>query len=491
MAKIARITPSLNTITTQSPNAIQQQTEGTGENIQAVGGIISKTGEMYRNAMSVAEKTRAQNNLDQKMNDIRTRASNDPDISDQRRKDYENEINAASAESAQFISIPQERNLFSMEASTKADISKTHVNGVFMKKAIEQGKADLDIYLNNKKDDFIKTKSPKEKMTAILERDSKIKEMVNVGFLDPGEAIKLHEKQNNDWGKSQVEYDIATDPLMAKDLLEQSKYPNIDEENRVKLLDNAKSAIRKRNKDSQDDIHLAQIASESDYLTKFASGQANWMTVEDVSSDVRQGILPEKFGAAFADVIKAQGEYEPREPANENYPEFIEKIYGAKDKTELQAGLLSLLKDHKNISVEKMSVLINEAQKRGKNLPLKINDLNPGEGQKVNVKQKEEDANALAVMIFGRKSNLSSNEISNMYQIYANGLSDGKSPMEAYGEAIKQHVISVYPPAANMENPPNLILDENSPIRVIFPRKGKNGSTKTKPAGDHQSDHQK
>ena len=83
----------------------------------------------------------------------RLRAENDTDISEKRRMEYDGEIGKAMGEASKHITIPEERGLFGLEQTSKADITKAYVNNTFMKKTVASGKAELDVYLHNKKNE--------------------------------------------------------------------------------------------------------------------------------------------------------------------------------------------------------------------------------------------------------------------------------------------------------------------------------------------------
>lgn len=468
--QVPRIGVTSNTLTTRGPGQTTNQKNTTGEVVDILGKTVQNIGEEFQRADLLFEKTKAENSYNSRMADIEQRAAQDNDTSPEKQKAYHDEINQAASDSSSFIKTPSEQKLFSLELQGKSNIAKMNISNDFQKKKIKETKDNIEIYLQQAQDDFIKSNDPRFKASSILERNNKIKEAVDANLLTPSEAKLQIVKLDHDWGLAQVNYDITTNPDMAKDGLKNKEYANISEEDRVDLLKKSNLAIKQKTQEQADQIELSQISNESNYLSKFANGEAGWMTISDIASDVRQGIIPEKFGSAYADVIKAQGEYQPQQPENENYPAFIDAIYKAKDKKELQNSLLGLLKDHKNISQEKLSVLINGALQRGNALSLRPAQIDP--------KQQEVDSAAMAVTNFGRRAGMSSNQISDIYQNYNKDVSAGKTPKEAYENAINAHVVSQYPAAATMENPPNLIIDSNSPIRVIFPRKTNNGTAK-------------
>jgi bifunctional DNA-binding transcriptional regulator/antitoxin component of YhaV-PrlF toxin-antitoxin module len=339
------------------------------------------------------------------------------------------------------------------------------------------------IYKQDSADSFIKTKAQMaasaktpEDLQKIINDISGSREGIDRYLGKPEDTIKLNKQADV---KTAVENNvnslIIADPtgVLAQKRLEEFK-DQMNPKDYTSLKKGLGNTLKEITKSNQLSAVQAQIGNEVNYLTNYANGKNSWMTVSDISRDVRENKISSDFGLALIDVIQSGGSFEPTKQGNENYPTFINGIYNAKDQVELQNTLTKLLQDHKNISQEKMSVLINEAMKRGQALPTAISM----QGNKqIDPKQQEIDAGAMAVTNFGRRSGMSNNEIADLYQNYVNLLNKNKSVKEAYQEAININAKNQYPPSATFETPPNMILDENSPIRVIFPRGSKNGSS--------------
>lgn len=293
-----RIPPSLRRTTSQSPSALQRTIGASGQITEAIGETLQNAAEMFKRAALVAEKTKAQNERDKQLNDIQLRAANDPDISEERRRVYDDEIDNAILSSSESITIPEDRSLFELDSKSRGDILKSRLNGMFMKKTVEAGKASLDIYLTNKKDEFISADSVGAKNTALLERDSKIQEMLNSGFLTPAEAIELNQSQNKDWSKSQVEYDISTNPQLAKDLLDQKAYPGITEPERIEFLSDAQSAIQKKTKLADRQLKESRDDKEDELAWKFFDGT---LTTQELSDN--RDVIGGKYAKAMKKVL--------------------------------------------------------------------------------------------------------------------------------------------------------------------------------------------
>lgn len=240
----------------------------------------------------------------------------------------------------------------------------------------------------------------------------------------------------------------------AKDSITPERYEKIDS-----MIDTGFTRL-------QQQAHVAtvqkQISGQANLLTQLSLGHAGWMNIDDVANLVQQGAISEKFGKAYSDVIASKGNYQPREENNSSVPKFIEAIYHAKDQTQVHDTLISMMQEHKNMSQDEMAVLINSAMKRSNGLPL---DLKLTSTAKTDPKQLAIDGGARQVVNFGRKNNLSADDISFMYSNYYNNVSKGISVPDAMEHATKQYVISKVPQAATMDSTPSVVVNNGSATR--------------------------
>lgn len=464
MVQIQRILPPERTITADTGERQVSTPSAQGDIMRVYGQAMQGVGTMIRDTALVVEKTKAQNERDTRMAQIYQQAEQDQDISEERQRYYEEEISKIARDSSRHIKLPREKGLFELETKGASDIAKIRVGNSFIKKRANQGIVEAETYVNNKKNDFILAKTPSEKQKAIVERDIKIQELVKSGYIDPADATKQIEELNKNWAVSQVNYDIATNPEMAASLLEKKVYPNIDEEDRVKLLNISKDAIldKKRNIEKANEVN--QIQNETNYLTKFSSGELSWNDIEVISDDLRKGNISERFGTAMLDVIKSKGKYNPSEADNENYPNFIEQIYKSKDQKELNSSIYNLLLDHKNISQDKMAILINGAVQRSKIIPFSY-----GEDGAIDQKQKAVDSGALAVTEYGKRNQLETEDIANIYEDYHKNIGEGLLPQEAYDKSIRANAIKKNPSILSIPVEGRMMIDDQGNKAIVYP----------------------
>lgn len=321
MPKLPRIMPSGNQLTTQQPNAMQRDIGFGAKAVQAIGNEISNYGDMFQKANMLAEKTKAQNSIDAKLDDIHSRAEQDPDISDKRRLEYDAEIKRATAESSAFITLPQERALFNLESGSRGNIVKNRVDRNFWKRNNDVHKQDMDAYLNKRKDDFIRAAGAPEKQMAVIEYDNKLAEMVNAGHISEADSRKLKEFRKKDWSKSQVNYDIMRNPEMAKELLETNAYSDVDEEDRVDMLKDANEIIEKNRIIGEKQVKVNQIKMKDEATGKLFD---RTLTLNDIKDYVNAG-MPASDGLALRTSLLAPIAVDPVK-ASVNFDKFQKRF---------------------------------------------------------------------------------------------------------------------------------------------------------------------
>lgn len=285
---------------------------------------------------------------------------------------------------------------------------------------------------------------------------------------DPTTAEKFRLEQNGSLVASTITSVLNStgDLAKAQEILD-SVQEHIEPDRYDKLNTMLSTGAEKIQRQQERAQTVQAIGNEAQYLTDLSSGKLSWMNTDDIARDVRAGKISEKFGLAMTSVVQSDGKYTPTSAENENYPKFIDSVFKAKDQEELHKSLLNILEDHKNISQEKLSVLINSAMSRGKNLPVSTKH---GDDPQISPEQVQKDSGALAVVNWGRRNGLSNSDISDAYQNYISSVDSGKSVKESIDMASKTSILKNHPEVANREDVPNMILDKNSPIRVVFPK---------------------
>ena len=320
MPRIPKRQPVARTITPQIPSRTIERTSILGESTQLIGKTLQEVGEQIKVSKSISERTNAQNVLNSSILDIQTRAANDNDISEKKQREYDFELDKSISASSKNISIPSERSMFEQEARAKTDISKVKIKSSFNKKIIDKGKVDLEIYLEGKENEFVQAQSANEKQVILSERNMKMKEAVAAGYLEPADATKQLHELDKSWSKSQVEYDIATNPELARQLLNEKAYPNLSEIERIEELKNVDKEMKKRS-----------VTIENEVYAKFINEELSVDEVLAVSFPKEDGGIGSKTAKTIISQLERRQKAEVKDISEDNktakkYVELIDRM---------------------------------------------------------------------------------------------------------------------------------------------------------------------
>lgn len=425
-----RIPVPLRTTSNQGTGRKIRQGSATGDALQVLGQAGQEAFNKIERARSLAERTKAQNERDTRYLEIQARALNDTDLSPQNQKSYDDEIRKANSESAKLISIPEDRSLFELESESKSSISIAKIQGGFRKKEIEQGAADLGIFIDNKENEFIQAETPAGKQSAILERDNKIREGVKSGYISAADATKKIDDLNKDWAKAQVEHDIDVNPEMALSILEQNSYPDISEKDRVKYINEAKNMSEKIQSNAKRILKKQQIEKESGYISDFIQGDLDIKMHEIGQSIARRDIRPE-FGNALIKAIQTPFDEIDLEDDDEAFLSMANSFLEVSDQENINDVIMDILNGFSsgNLGQRKMQLLIEASRKFGESTEIK-NQL----------------SNVISI---GIKAGLSND--SEMVEDYIGQINQGKEPAKAFSSAVRNKQVKMNPERANYE----------------------------------------
>lgn len=224
-----------------------------------------------------------------------------------------------------------------------------------------------------------------------------------------------------------------------------------------------------------------------DMLSGITSGEINWTNLHKIDD----ANVPDEFKIAAKEAVDAQiknikrgtmqtgkrltaaDAQAPGEELDSKQKYFarqIADVLNSGDKDTIVSTMSSALRNYGKgqISQENMNILVRLAVARGANLPIKQDVEN---GVEPDAKQVEFTAGAKSILDWQNKSQINGAQA---YGDYIKGIQSGMTTKEAHDMAIKNAVIKEFPQAATMETPPNMIIDSNSGIRVIFPNTSEN-----------------
>lgn len=348
--KVPTIDPGGATISTQAKTAMQdpQVASTTGRMFFNLGAGMEDVSAQLEKAHTLAETTKAENALALKTAEIKQRAANDTDTSPEGRKKYHDELTRAASETAEGISLPYAKDIFSSKAQSQTAIDKFDIDNSYRKRVIDQGKANAAVFLDAQRKSYIETNSMGMKENAILRRNAKIDEMISSGFLSREDGAELKIKSQKQWDKEQILYHAQMNPQQTIDELKKGEngfYKGIDPESRADGLHKSEVQLRQDQHQSkqaeyikrQDKVHELTMLSNSNLLTgpileeAFITKQISNTTYKSLQENLDSPVGPTAStdNKTYYDITTqlAEGKLKPEEA--------VEKILDANTKGKL------------------------------------------------------------------------------------------------------------------------------------------------------------
>lgn len=157
---------------------------------------------------------------------------------------------------------------------------------------------------------------------------------------------------------------------------------------------------------------------------------------------------------------------------DEDFADATQKIFSAGSKEQIANYAVSVLKE-KDISQDRINILMGAALDRGKNLP----DLD-GQSKSSNPLQNMIDGGIKSLMNWGKETGIG--DASTITDFL--GAVKTKPVAEAHNDAITNTIVRNHPAVASMSTPPNMVITGKNDIKYIFPRtnrKEEDGSSTT------------
>jgi hypothetical protein len=454
-------------LTTTAPQAEQTQTLGVGKGVASFGGALETTSDaMYKkldDARNYAESAKAEiyvaDELQKLTTEMTTGVVKGPDGKLTRRTgspediQYYREKERQILETAQQFHSSKEEAVRSSVAYAKAGIVANHsIQNAWLKTRISEG-----VVAGYKKTDGLTKLYAKTGDPAILTAiNDNMKQMTDLGLITPEEAY-AKEKEATLLAKNSYLATLPPDEAMS--LITEKNYFEGDQ----KATDTALSVLEHR-KNLEDKQKIMQntgydiqtILDVAGHKISVADMPRFLAEVSKKSTDLAEAVVA---------IQKADMEYTPDKEEDINTGEAFKTILKSKD----PIALANFTKDValKKINPELRATLLQVAIDQWKSIEKGIKT----------PQQIENEAGLLdtinwADQTFDKKGDDRTIQVAIATQYLAN-INQGMTAQKASEDAKKVALAKKYPQTATMENPPNMVIQDNSPVRVIFPNNSK------------------
>jgi len=263
-----------------------------GTPIKEVSDTLNNINEQFKRLRDVRETTAAETDFKLKLNDIETRAANDPDFDNAGK--YQGEIDQAISEHSGKITNPEYR--MKAEGAFRLNGLSTlgNIQAGQRKRQIEAAQDETFRGLGVWENAYVHSQSQADKDLAKNSAYSLIDGGVSAGVISAEKAAQLREHINSQWPIREADWDaenLPYDVVMAK--MERGDYPP---EHRAAV----RSAInRKRDFEATAQKYNQQIAWDQNEAQAFDAYQAGQLTAQQV----RDGRLEGRYRAGWADAM--------------------------------------------------------------------------------------------------------------------------------------------------------------------------------------------
>lgn len=311
-----------------------------GGNVSAVGDAITKIADQYQKAALLGETTRAQNQLNLRIGELTQEAAHDQDLSPERHRYYNEQLQKAISESQQQISLPTAKTQFAAESQDNVNMAALKINAVRIKKYIDLNKGELETYQQNQENNYLNAINPAEKQKATLESDRKFDEAVQGGYMTAKDMEKAKIKRNQTWDENQALLDRHADPDRTLAELQKGTsgaYKNLMPTQREKLIT---STLQYKNKVMKENDQLTAIArntSEAALIEKHLDGQLTTKEVEDLHA---QKQISDQFADSMIKTLSEPVIVPTSVDKFKGYQDIVKKIADPKTSTEQINGII-------------------------------------------------------------------------------------------------------------------------------------------------------
>jgi hypothetical protein len=217
-------------------------------------------------------------------------------------------------------------------------------------------------------------------------------------------------------------------------------------------------------------VKLSQVNYETDLVLGLADGSIVPQSI-DIGKEVVSGRITQEFAKSLKtyrdnpiaiDMLS--------DPDNDAFVSNLQEIFDSKDKAGVRKAIVNVLKGGADgkLSQDQFSLAIKTAAMRNKGLGALEN---AKETIYANNKQLDVDAGFRTINDWADTQKIDDKK--QVLQDYVSNLTKNMAPNVAVAVAQRSYAVKKYPPAATMENPPNMIVGPDSNIKLIFPTKTK------------------
>lgn len=441
-----------------------------GQTAQTLDAITQKFAELK----NTQQTTEALTNMKMKLDNIETNANSDQDIYSSQK--YHAEVNQAVSESLTKISDPAARAKAAQTFQLSGMDSIGKINNTFRKRQVEVAQNNLYSALSVMEDHYIDAATPQQKEVQVVTAHNTLDQYVSTGILTAEQAQAFKKSIAKDWPRREFLKDVQDNATMASQRLTNGQYAGLDTpEERYWAQNLADTNIRKQKEQVEYADKTAKISNEFNIIKGLAEGNFDKNNISEISKQITAGNIRQEFGEAAIKYFSSPESVDPAGDDNkEAFATMVEQIFESGDKENVSKALIGVLNGGADgrISKDDFGLLIRAATQRGGELTVL-----QGIKTSLTAGYKAGSPGAELALNFERLKEWNTQSKNGLaghtFKDFLLNVDAGLKPNEAADAAIKSSIVRLYPSMAGQKEMPNMVIDENSPVRVVFPRETK------------------
>lgn len=314
-------------------------------------------------AVDTMQATSAVGKFNAAVLDIKTRAENDPDINSYPK--YKKELDNAKKESLKGFQNKMVEETVGFSITNDANVADASIGDLFRKRQIKYGQSELLRGVDALTQRSVNATNPADAQKAEQDIDAMIDLNVQSGIIDSDDGYKLKQKTKEQLPILKANKAINDNPVAAQKLLEENAFGIDDASKRRELINLAKSFQK------MDDYEMtkAKVQNRFDSISKIASGEINFQNVQGSIMGLSE--TDPELAEAMKNVFNKRGKYVTEDPKNEGFQDLINEVFKQKDAEGVSKVLVNILNSEKQISRDRLSVLVDAARIRSEYLNVK------------------------------------------------------------------------------------------------------------------------
>lgn len=449
-------------INVNTPEPLRNEASQPFQDQKKVIGTLDNIASQWSHANDVMQSTEAKAKHSLAVNDIESRAAQDPDFKNS--KAYHKELITAKEMAVKGIDNQQIASQLGLEFNYNTEIAKIKIDTNFRQKQIEYNKVMVQTNIDGLVSKKLSAQTESEKQHYDAEIINLIESNVQSGALDYKEADKIVKEAQNTAVKYDIYADSATqedESQVLKDLKDhKGKYSFLPPDERLKLIEESQRRIFQNNQTMKKDVKDTQSEKYDSLIKDLSAGSVDLARIDqELKTPPEKGGIPVKQlidirEGLIKGIEKGLKEQADNEVGSEEYNEVFQKVIS--DKVTLEKAQDILFKAYRDGNVDATELKVLRTIK--------------AYGQDMNKKKDHDIFNSAVngmVEFFTGKKTPTATDMALGLKSFVTRVDAGENPQDVANDIKRVTTLKLNPKISNFSPDGQLVIDENGILKIM------------------------